>query len=207
MDNETTVQMPSLHSLIPLEDFKALLGFDDREDKLSRFCLLTATYAIEQLCRRRLVLKKHVEYSEFSGDLFMPLREYPVREILAVYALGAFNETAELLEADLYRLIPDAEEGPEDTVYCLSLSPVLRGKRGFSGVKAVYWAGYGLGEAPVDLASACMELAAWNMSRYKGRRIGTTGYVRGSGRDGEHLEMSMPENVRFLLEPYKRCVL
>jgi hypothetical protein len=34
-----------------------------------------------------------------------------------------------------------------------------------------------------------------------------TGNVRGSGRDGEHFELSMPENVRFLLEPYKRKVI
>jgi hypothetical protein len=48
---------------------------------------------------------------------------------------------------------------------------------------------------------------AWNMSRYRGRRIGMTGNVRGSGKDGEHLETSMPENVRGLLEPYKRRVI
>jgi hypothetical protein len=42
------------------------------------------------------------------------------------------------------------------------------------------------------------------MSRYRGRRIGMTGTVRGKGADGEHLEVSMPENVRLLLEPYRR---
>jgi hypothetical protein len=76
-----------------------------------------------------------------------------------------------------------------------------------------YWAGYAPGRAPPDLASACLELAAWNMSRYRGRRIGLTGNVRGSGfatrggADGEHLETTMPENVRGLLEPYKRRVI
>jgi hypothetical protein len=34
-----------------------------------------------------------------------------------------------------------------------------------------------------------------------------TGNVRGSGKDGEHLEASMPENVLGLLEPYKRRVI
>jgi hypothetical protein len=48
MDNET------LHSLIPLADFKAVLGIDDREDAMSRYCLITATYTIEQYCLRRL---------------------------------------------------------------------------------------------------------------------------------------------------------
>jgi hypothetical protein len=42
------------------------------------------------------------------------------------------------------------------------------------------------------------------MNRYRGRRIGMTGNVRGSGKDGEHFEASMPENVRTLLEPYRR---
>jgi hypothetical protein len=79
--------------------------------------------------------------------------------------------------------------------------------RGVSVLKVCYWAGYEAGEVPLDLASACLELAALNMSRYRGRRIGMTGNVRGSGKDGEHLETSMPENVKQLLEPYKRWVI
>jgi hypothetical protein len=57
MSNETGVQTPSLHTFILLENFKAILGVDDREDILSRYCLLTATYTIEQYCLRRLVKK------------------------------------------------------------------------------------------------------------------------------------------------------
>ncbi|MDR2741953.1 MAG: hypothetical protein LBB98_07325 [Treponema sp.] len=208
MENETGVQNPSLRTLVPLADFKAILGLDDREDALSRYCLITATFTIEQYCKRRLFLKKHFERVETNGDLFLPLREYPVREVLAVYIVGAFGETGEPLEPDLYRGLPDLEaetgERPEDTVYSLSLSPALNQDRDFEAIKAVYRAGYGCGEAPADLASACLELAAWNMSRYRGRRVGITGNVRGSGKDGEHLEVSMPENVRGLLEPYQR---
>jgi hypothetical protein len=235
---------PELHSLIPLEEFKAILGIDDREDALSRYCLITATYTIEQYCKRRLFLKQHFERIEFHGDLLLPLGEYPVRDILAVYVVGAFGETGELLEPDLYRVIPDLEAetgtgpedcfvngdfswphavppysstrsmfrvhyhaGPEDTVYSLSLSPALNRSRGFTAIKTVYRAGYGYREAPADLASACLELAAWNMSRYRGRRIGMTGAVRGNGKDGEHLESSIPENVRLLLKPYQRRMI
>jgi hypothetical protein len=75
------------------------------------------------------------------------------------------------------------------------------------GIRVRYLAGYVPGKAPADLASACLELAAWNMSRYRGRRIGMTGNVRGNGKDEEHLETSMPENVRQLLEPYKRRMI
>ena len=32
-----------LYSLISLEDFKALVGVDDREDRTARFCLVTST--------------------------------------------------------------------------------------------------------------------------------------------------------------------
>ncbi|MDR2079472.1 MAG: hypothetical protein LBP74_07125 [Treponema sp.] len=228
----------TLHTLIPLEDFKAILGIDDREDSLdfasvrnqgyeflpcknsttlsqppslAAFCLTTATFTIEEYCLRRLFLKKHFERIEFHGDLLLPLREYPVREVLTAYIVGAFGETGEPLEPDLYRVIPDLEaetgELPEDTIYSLSLSPALNRGREFSAVKAVYRAGYGYGEAPAALASACLELAAWNMSRYQGRRIGITGNIRGNGKDGEHLEASMPENVRGLLEPYRRRVI
>jgi hypothetical protein len=44
-----------LHTLIPLADFKAVLGFDDRDDALSRYCPVTAAYTIGQYCKRRLV--------------------------------------------------------------------------------------------------------------------------------------------------------
>ena len=179
MDNET------LHSLIPLTDFKAVLGIDDREDAMSRYCLITSTYTIEQYCLRRLFLKKHFERIETNGDLLLPLREYPVREVLAVYAFGGFGEAGELLEPDFYRVIPELEaetgERPEDTAFSLSLSPALYRGRGCLAVKAVYRAGYASGEAPADLASACLELAAWNMSRYRGRRIGVIGNVESQG--------------------------
>jgi hypothetical protein len=205
MDNEIRVQGPALHTLIPFEDFKALLGLDDREDKISRFCLITATFTIEQYCRRSLLARRHFERFEYAGDLLLPLREYPVREVLAVYACCSAAEP-ELAEPEFYTLCPELEEHL-DIPHTLRLSPALRRLPGVSAFKAVYRAGYGCGKAPPDLASACLELAAWNMARYKGRRIGMTGNIRGSGRDGEHLEMSMPENVRGLLEPYRRRVI
>jgi hypothetical protein len=77
-----------LHSLIPIDEFKAVLGIDDREDKLARFCLVTGTFTIEQYCKRRLLRKKHFERIEFCGDLVLPLREYPVSKVLAVFLIG-----------------------------------------------------------------------------------------------------------------------
>jgi hypothetical protein len=201
----------NLHSLILLTDFKAVLGIDDREDALSRYCLITATYTIEQHCKRRLLHKKRFEFLPFYGDYLFPLRDYPVREILAVYQTHSLKEAA-IVEPDLYHTVPECGE-LENIPFSLSVSLALRLVRDLSGLKVHYRAGYSPGKVPADLASACLELAAWNMSRYRGRRIGMTGNVRGGGfatrggADGEHLEASMPENVRFLLEPYRRRVI
>ena len=175
------------------------MGIDDREDKTARFCLVTSTCTIEQYCKRRLLRKKHFERIEYIGDLLLPLREYPVSRMLAVFTLP----DGEILEPDFYNVVPDCGTD-EDIPYSISFSRALQRYHGLTAFRAVYWAGYSIGCVPVDLASACLELAAWNMNRYRGRRIGMTGNVRGTGKEGEHFEMSMPENVRQLLEPYKR---
>jgi hypothetical protein len=105
-----------LHTLIPLGDFKALLGFDDREDcldfasmrnpgyeflqgknsanlfqppSMAAFCLITATYTIEQYCKRRLLRRKHTDYLTFTGEYVFGLREYPVGKVLTVHAATA----------------------------------------------------------------------------------------------------------------------
>jgi hypothetical protein len=197
----------ALHSLIPLPDYKIVLGIDDREDALSRYCLLTATYTIEQCCHRRFLLKSVTEYLDYTGDDLLPLEEYPVRELAkAYYSRERHFSPESLLPSNQYGLLP---EPPfiKDVPYHLILRPSPCLLHGEKCVKVKYLAGYGPEEVPPDLASACLELAAWNMARYRGRRIGMTGTVRGKGIDGEHLEVSMPENVRQLLEPYRRKTL
>jgi hypothetical protein len=205
MGNDTEAQgglKTIFHSLVPLGDYKAILGMDDREDALSRYCLVTATYTIEQYCRRCLFVHRHSERLEYAGDQLLSLREYPVQEIVALYALCR-NAGPEPVEPELYGLLPEPEggEGPGlDIPHTLRLSPALGRLPGLAGFKAEYRAGYSPGSVPADLASACLELAAWNMARYRGHRIGMTG----NAKSGEGLESSMPENVRLLLEPYGR---
>jgi hypothetical protein len=223
-------QEKSLHSLISLENFKSLLSIDDREDKLAQFCLVTSTYTIEEYCKRKLLRKKHFEWNEYDGDLLIPLREYPVSKVLAVYLVG----NGELLEPDFYNVIPDC--GTDyDLPFRLVLSRAIQRQSGISSIKAVYWAGYvvkphpcgfttrsfcdaktpakalntaaSMPPVPPDLSAACLELASWNMNRYRGRRVGMSGIVRGGGKDGEHFELSMPENVKQLLEPHRRKVI
>jgi hypothetical protein len=199
MNNETR-DTKQLYTLIPLDDFKAILAVDDREDALSRYCLVTATYSIEHYCKRQLLRRKNTDYLTFTGEPIYTLREYPVGKVLSVHT--AENRVCR----EQYHLIPD-EGTCEDLPFSLvlHLPPALC--REEMSIKVRYMAGYGPGKVPPDLASACLELAAWNMSRYRGKRIGLTGNVRGSGKDGEHLEASMPENVRLLLEPYKRRMI
>ena len=193
----------NLHTLISLEDFKAVLGIDDREDKIARFCLVTSTLTIEHYCKRRFLRKKYFEKIEYTGDLVISLREYPVTQVLAVYALAVMSGADEIVEPDFYSVLPDC--GTDyDLPFSLSLSPALQRYRGLSAFKAVYWAGYPANKIPADLSAACLELASWNLNRYRGRRVGMTGNIRGAGKEGEHFEMSMPENVKLLLEPYRR---
>ena len=200
------MQQEKLYTLIPLEDFKALLGVDDREDKIARFCLVTSTYSIEQYCKRRLLRKKHFERIGYIGDLFIPLAEYPVSKVLAVHAVTSKSGVSEIVEPDFYSVIPECG-ADEDIPFHISFTRALLRFQGLYAIKAIYWAGYPNGKVPPDLASACLELASWNMNRYRGRRIGMTGNIRGTGKDGEHFELSMPENVRSLLKPYKRRVI
>jgi uncharacterized phiE125 gp8 family phage protein len=198
-------QEKDLYTLIPLDEYKGVLGIDDREDKLARFCLVTASFTIEQYCKRRLIRKNHFELSEFYGDLFLQLKEYPVKKIIAVFALrneelGMRNGI--LIETEFYRILPDCGTDV-DLPFSLEFSPAVA-RMGCKSIKVVYSAGYSKGSVPADLAAACLELAAWNMNRYRGRRVGMTGNIRGAGKEGEHFEMSMPENVKQLLEPYRR---
>jgi hypothetical protein len=156
--------------LIPLEDFKALLSADDREDTLSRYCLITATFTIEQYCKRRLLRRKHTDYLTFTGEYIFTLREYPVRTVLSIHADKNRVFAAEsLVKPEHYYCFPepstDAEGGGssldegavEDILFSLVLRPPFRLPRDEQAVKVRYLAGYSTGKAPPDLASACLK--------------------------------------------------
>jgi len=54
-------QKKPLYTLVTLEQFKSVLGVDDREDKLAGYCLVTSTYTIKQHCKWWLPRKKYFE--------------------------------------------------------------------------------------------------------------------------------------------------
>jgi hypothetical protein len=148
--------------------------------------------------------KNHTEYLPFYGEYLFTLREYPIKKLIEICRVKQGIKPIPIKKT--YIRSDPKYSSKENLPHTLVIDPIaLRG--GAELIKVRYSAGYACGEAPADLASACMELAAWNMSRYRGRRIGITGTVRGRGQDGEHLEASMPENVRSLLEPYRRKLI
>jgi len=194
-----------LYSLISLEEFKALMGVDDRDDRLCRFCLITSTLTIEEYCKRKFLRKQYFETVKFSGDLVIPFKEYPVTEILTIYTYNKVQLAlcnGQILEPEFYRPMLGNdynEELPFELLLSASLIPYK-----LAAVKVIYYAGYKIFEIPIDLSAACLELASWNLNRYKGKRIGMSGNIRGAGVQGEHFEMSIPENVKALIEPYRR---
>ena len=168
-------QDKNLHTLIPLETFKTLQGVDDRDDKLSSFYLLAATFSIENYCKRDLLRKKHNENIRFD-DIILPLKEYPVSKIISVFANGEINNLAlkggilnpshTIIEPDFYHTVHGCGVG-EDIPFYLSFTPAIKRYRNLKTIKVMYWAGYQQGKVPADLANACMELAIWNLRRKK----------------------------------------
>ncbi|MDR0908209.1 MAG: phage head-tail connector protein [Spirochaetaceae bacterium] len=223
---------PHFHSLIPLEHFKLIMGIDDREDELARYCLEAASSAIEGYCRRKLMARKVTETLTFEGDFILTLREYPVREVLGVWltTVGTVKTPTQpspkreeqrhpatrIVEPDFYNVWPDCGDDV-DLPFVLELSQGLKLVPGISAVRVMYRAGYRLLHVPSDLGSACLELAMWNYTRWRGKKAGvvTTGMATGAGRGRqafsgvpvEKFEAAMPENVRMLLEPYRRKMI
>src|SRR5215469_15387736 len=146
----------NLYTLMPLDEFKALMGVDDRDDKIARFCLVTSTLTIEQYCKRRFLRKKYFENIVYYGDLLLPFKEFPVSKVLAVFFNG------EILEPEFFDTVPVCGTD-EDIPFYLSLSPALKMYRNLGVIKVIYWGGYPAGKVPADLSAACLELAAWNM--------------------------------------------
>jgi len=214
-----------LYTLIPIDEFKTLHGIDDRDDKLAKFCLVTSSLNLEQYCKRHFLLRIYHETINLFGDLRVTLNEYPAREIIAIFSMSNEQGTmgkeqrkdkrekrkiikewglegGELIEPEFYRVIPDCNN-VEEYPYAIELSPAVL-RMGCKKINVAYWAGYEYNKIPSDLFAACYELASWNFNRYKSGRVGMTGNVRGAGVQGEHFEMSMPENVKALIEPYRR---
>ncbi|MDR0908722.1 MAG: hypothetical protein LBM77_03050 [Spirochaetaceae bacterium] len=207
-----------LRSLIPLDHFKTLMGIDDREDGIARHCLEAASFAIEGYCRRKMMARKHNEVLRYEGERIFPLKEYPLREVLGVW-LYRDGEEMGILEPDYWHTIPDdgLALGDADVPAVLVVSHGVRLLHGIDTLHVHYKAGYQRKEIEPDLGSACLELAMWNYTRVRGKKTGvvstgsTTGAGRGrqaySGVPVEKFEASMPENVRLLLEPYRRKMI
>jgi hypothetical protein len=123
-----------LCALIPLAEFKAVLGIDDRENSLAAFCLVSATCSIEQYCKRRFLRRKHTEYLTFTGEYLFNLREYPVRKVLAIHGGGKENMLLHgrdcrltILTVDREIVLPYSEETIREVVYMLAEEASIEG--------------------------------------------------------------------------------
>ena len=192
-----------LYSLISLDDFKAIAGVDDRDDKLSRFCLMASTKAIEHYCMRQLLRRYHYQFFTLPDTTYFELEQYPVRKIVSSYTEQHQPFQKTIINPKEYYFSPDFDNDEDipHTVVFRKPIPFVHKK---TSLMIRYLAGYSKDKTPADLAAACLELAAWNMNRYRGRRIGKTRYVRGRSDDDEIFELVMPENVKALVEPYRR---
>jgi uncharacterized phiE125 gp8 family phage protein len=166
------------HSLVSLAECKTMLGIDD---------------AIEEYCMRCLLYKRVKEWFTDCGGWTVPLKEYPVREILTVIKeQRAESKEQRVVNSDLcyYSCIPVAG-GLENIPFVLRITPT-RTNQHIETIFVKYIAGYRVNEVPPDLKEACLELVAWKYARQKGE-----------GRDNS----KMPKRVKELLEPYRRRVI
>jgi len=156
LNNKSALSSVSVMASFYLFTLRAgVLGIDNRDGKLSQFCLKIATYTIEQYCYRKMMLKNHFEDLDYWGDSTIPLKYYPVREILVLY-IKAGNGEWELAKPDFYWIVPEARED-FDMPVSLVLGMGLRIIRGEGKLKVIDITGYTTGQVPLDLASSCMK--------------------------------------------------
>ena len=58
---------PDVHTLASLGECRRQLGLDERDDSLTLFLLIAATYTVENHCRRCLLRKDIREYFDSAG--------------------------------------------------------------------------------------------------------------------------------------------
>jgi hypothetical protein len=188
--------IPCQIGLVTVDECKRVLGLDDREDGLTEWLIVAASATIEAYCMRRFTYSNRIEYIDFAGTESQALQEYPVRVVNSVQRI--VNSGA-LFDVE-YLLCP--EEGViVDRPYLLTISNGRLAMRNGGTVRVEYRAGYMVREMPLQLRQACVELVAWNYARYKDGKIGVTGSVK---KGGERYETDMPENVKGLLERWRR---
>lgn len=170
---------PDVHTLASLGECRRQLGLDERDDSLTLFLLIAATYTVENHCRRCLLRKDIREYFDSTGDNALFLREYPVRDVLGVHEdqNHRFMESS-LIDPEHYYCTPEISI-PEDTIHTLTLIPPYRLQKGTKTIKITYSAGYDLAEVPMDLKQAVLDalrrlLTVRNRAELDGRFVNNT---------------------------------
>lgn len=193
-------------SLVSLAWCKDLLSTDERDEATMSLVISSCSTRIEQYLMRRIVERTIVTHFDSVGARELVLPEYPVRSVASVRCdcERVFGEDAELEEGSWYcATVPyDVFEDLPAVLIFDSFLPLPIGSR---IIRVEYAAGYPLDHMPEDLQLATAELVAWELRRVKSKQIGVSGLVPTSGRmERAVLEMQMPENVREMLETYRR---
>jgi uncharacterized phiE125 gp8 family phage protein len=188
-----------LHSLVALDECQTLLGIDAREDALLVYLLESTTFTIEEYCRRKLGFRRVAEVFSDTRDRCFMLREYPVRRVVGIHVIPC-GKSGEAYELEKQDILVDPRV-PENWAATLRLNLGRYVCR--NTIRIIYFAGYKSRDVPPDLKSAVIETVAWRYARHKAKKTGVTGRDKG----GEQFENSLPVNVRFLLELYRRVMI
>jgi hypothetical protein len=186
---------PCRAGLVSVEECKRVLGLDDREDGFTEWLVMTASAAIEAYCMREFGYTKRVEFLDGSLPGGEELREYPVRKVCGVKEkIGAEWRVLDFM-------LEPRTKAVLDRPYFLHVHKARGASEKDRQVVVEYMSGYKPDEMPLQVQQACVELVAWNYARHKERKIGVKGSEK---RGGEHYESAMPENVKGLLERWRR---
>lgn len=194
------------YAFIDFDYLKDVLEIDERDKARAELLILSVCMGIENHIQRIVSERSVTEYHDGYGQAEIVLREYPVKEITALYCSKerVFAE-ADRVKEDYYScdLMSADEAGERQSTITLKSGYYFPKARG--AVKIVYAAGYKKDEVPEDMKTAAVEYFDWQFKRLKARQIGVAGLINEKrGRERALLEKTMPEHVKDILTNYRR---
>ena len=193
-------------NLVSLSTCRDLLSIDDRDESILALVVASSSARVERYLMRRILEGNFSGEFDSLGQRDIVLSEYPVRNVISVRCdpERVFGDETKLADNAWYcATVP--YDILEDLPAVLIFDPFVSLPIGRRIIRVEYTAGYPLDAIPEDLKLATMELVAWEFRRVKSKQVGVSGFVPTSGRmERTVLEMQMPENVREMLEPYRR---
>lgn len=183
--------MANLTTLTKVKNYLGISGTD--EDTLLNELISGASGAIENFCNRILGEATYTEHHDGRGKSSVVLKQFPVVSVTSVHDdIDRDFEVGDLVDADNY--IVDMVAG------MVMLKSNATFADGILNVKVVYRAGYSTIPESVDLACQI-----WVAAFYNRLKDGADGFASENigGIAQAFLNISMPENVKALILPYR----